>query len=100
GSTRGPAKTHQRLVAEGAGSAQRLACSKDSRLHAKGHVVDGWRDRRRVVQLGEALNLQLGQFIDKGEQPWRNFRAFSRQDVTKPVSDLIADRAAMRMVEQ
>ena len=53
-----------------------------------------------MVQLGEALNLQSGQFIDKGEQPWRNFRAFSRQDVTKPVSDLIADRAAMRMVEQ
>jgi hypothetical protein len=77
-----------------------LTRSKDSRLRAKAYVVDGWRDRRRMVQLGEAINLQFGQLIDKGEQSRRNFCRFPRQYVTKPVPDLIADRAAMRMVEQ
>jgi hypothetical protein len=43
--------------------------------------------------------LQLGEFINQLEQAWRNFRSFPFEDVTKPISDLIANRATMGVID-
>ena len=42
---------------------------------------------------------ELREPIDQQLEPWREFAAFPRERLTKPLADLIADRAAMHVVD-
>jgi hypothetical protein len=52
-----------------------------------------------MLPLGEFIDLQLGEFIDQLEQAWRGFQNFPFEDVTKPLPNLIANRATMNVVK-
>src|SRR3984893_2955981 len=56
---------------------------------ARVRIVDGRHDRRRVH------TLQSGKSIDQLTQKWRDFRSFPAKGTTKPLPNLIANRAAV-----
>jgi hypothetical protein len=43
--------------------------------------------------------LQLDEPVNQPKQARRDFQSFRSEDVTKPLPDLVADRAAMGVVE-
>jgi hypothetical protein len=43
--------------------------------------------------------VQLGQLINQLKQTWRHFRRFSAKDFPQPLTDLVANRTAMDVVE-
>jgi hypothetical protein len=56
-------------------------------------IVDGRHDRRRVH------TLQSGKSIDQLTQKWRDFGSFPAEGTTKPLPNLIADRAAVGAIK-
>jgi hypothetical protein len=60
---------------------------------ARVRIVDGRHDRRRVH------TLQSGKSIDQLTQKWRDFRSFPAKGTTKPLPNLIANRAAVGAIK-
>jgi hypothetical protein len=57
------------------------------------HILERWYDRRcsSTIELGKSLNQHL--------QARRQFKSLSPKRLAKPVPDLIADRAAVNVID-
>jgi hypothetical protein len=66
----------------------------------KRHFVDGWHDGWRTLQFGDRINLQFGELINQGKQARRDLQSFPSEDVTKPLTDFIANRATMGVIDR